>query len=419
MHVSHLELSRFRNYEQASVDLQPGTTLFVGRNGQGKTNLVEAIGFLATLSSHRVSSDTALVQRDADTALIRATLRHGERAIDLDVSIPRSGANRARVNGRAVRARDLPRYINTVLFAPEDLQIVRGDPAARRRFFDGLLAQRSPRTATLLAEYERVVRQRNSLLKALRQRESAHGSSADALAIWDDQLVELGTVLIIERLRLAAELTPRLADAYARLVGENHGAGITMKVTALGHRTSSVGDDQDDASTTDGGDITPNDIREQFTTQLRERRSAELERAITLVGPHRDDAVLWLNRLPARMTASHGESWSFALAAKLAAADLVRSASLAGDPILILDDVFAELDARRRRRLGEAIGDFEQVLITAAVLDDVPPTLRQQALHIRAGVVSRLRDGKDPADPTYPADPHGATEREDAHESRD
>lgn len=399
MHVAHLRLRDFRNYEDAALDLHPGPHVFAGANGQGKTNLVEAIGYLANLRSHRVSSDAALVRRGCETALVRAELAHERRRMQIDVRIAKSGANRATVGGKTVRSRELSRYIATVLFAPEDLAIVRGDPAQRRSLLDGLLATHSPRVGSVVADYERVLKQRNALLRSARALPRA---SADArlqtLDVWDERLVDLGTEVIVERLRLISELQPHLASAYARLVGDDHGAGIELRVTALGQSPVATLDDEfepagdADAPGGDGvvaGVIAVAEVRERFAARLRDARARELDRGVSLVGPHRDDAILLLNGLPARTTASHGESWSFALALKLAAAELVRAHSLAGDPVLILDDVFAELDAGRRARLAEAIGGFEQVLITAAVLDDVPEALRASVTRIRDGAIER------------------------------
>lgn len=385
MRISKLELVDFRNYERASLEFGEGPQLLVGRNGQGKTNLVEAVGYLATLSSHRVSSDAALVRHGAEFAIVRGELRHEQRSMSIDVRVQKSGSNTAKVNGRTVKARELPRYFTTVLFAPEDLSLVRGDPSTRRDFLDQLIATRSPRLATVMTDYERVLKQRNSLLKSARAT-GTRGAELATLEVWDDRLVGLGSQLVAARIQLAAELTPYVQAAYARLVGEDHGAGLSMRLSVLAHAGSVITDEQDEDSHLEtGGDITLEEIEERFAARLEELRPRELDRGISLVGPHRDDAVFWLNGLPARVTASHGESWSFALALKLAAAELVRRESRAGDPVLILDDVFAELDARRRSRLAEAIGEFEQVLITAAVLEDVPDALRQHAIHIRSG----------------------------------
>lgn len=385
MRISKLELVDFRNYERASLEFDAGPQLLVGRNGQGKTNLVEAIGYLATLRSHRVSSDAALVRHGADVAIVRGELRHETRSMAIDVRVQKSGANTAKVNGRVVKARELPRYFTTVLFAPEDLSLVRGDPSTRRDFLDQLIATRSPRLATVMADYERVLKQRNSLLKSARAT-GVRSAELGTLEVWDERLVGLGSELVAARIQLAAELTPFVQAAYERLVGEDHGAGLSMRLSVLAHAGSVITDEQDEDSHLEtGGEITLDEIATCFAGRLHELRGKELERGMSLVGPHRDDAVFWLNGLPARVTASHGESWSFALALKLAAAELVRRESRAGDPVLILDDVFAELDARRRSRLAEAIGDFEQVLITAAVLEDVPVELQEHAIHIRQG----------------------------------
>lgn len=380
MHVTRLQLQHFRNYAHADLALTPGVHVFEGANGQGKTNLIEAIGYLATLGSHRVSSDAALVKSGESAAIVRAELAHGTRQLVIDVEIQRSGANRARISGRPVRARELPRYFTTVLFAPEDLVLVRGEPAQRRAFLDSLLITHSPRLGETMQHYERVLRQRNSLLRSVR-----HGRLDDAaritLEIWDEQLVEFGTVLVAERIALAARLRPHLERAYAALVGADHGPGITMRVSSLAD-----GDPEPDAADP-LTDLPREELRARFAERLAQARDRELERGTTLVGPHRDDAIFQLNGLPARSTASHGESWSFALALKLAAAELVRAESRTGDPVLILDDVFAELDAQRRRRLGDAIAGFEQVLITCAVVDDIPESLREHTIRIRAGEI--------------------------------
>lgn len=384
MHVTRLILHNFRNYESADVTLTPGILVFEGANGQGKTNLVEAITYLGTLRSHRVAQDAALVRFGAAQATVRAELAHASRHLTIDVVINKSGANRARVHDSVVKARELPRFFTSVIFAPEDLALVRGEPGGRREFLDSLLAIQSPRFAEIAARYERVLKQRNSLLrsaKAQRIPESGLGT----LEVWDEQLLDLGTKLIVGRLELIERLRPHLADAYRALVGADHGADISMRVSAL---ADSVGvlDDDDDGGTR-GGEITVDALAQRFRDRIRSARSKELERGLTLVGPHRDDATFWLNDLPARVTASHGESWSYALALKLASAQLIRRESRTGDPVLILDDVFAELDANRRERLAQAIDDFEQVLITCAVLADIPEPLRARRIQIRRGEI--------------------------------
>jgi len=378
--VSHLSLSDFRNYESAEVDLSAGPNLFVGSNGQGKTNLVESIGYLSTLTSHRVSADQALIRQGSELAIVRARLEHADRQILVEVQLNRSGANRAQVNRVAVKPRELPRYITSVLFAPEDLALVRGEPAGRRRFLDQLLVQLIPRFAGVIADYERVLRQRNTLLKSARGARVADGQLS-TLDLWDERLVTLGSEIIVGRQDLVDRLRPHVAEAYASIAGDEHRAELAAQLSIWGARP----DEEVAMDAVTGQAPTPAEVVEQFRTALARVRRDELDRGLTLVGPHRDDLLLVLNGLPARGYASHGESWSFALALKLASAAVLRADSAVGDPIVILDDVFAELDEGRRAKLASAIGDYEQVLITAAVFDDVPAPLAAHTVHILAG----------------------------------
>jgi DNA replication and repair protein RecF len=399
MIVRHLSLGDFRNYTRADVELQPGATLFVGSNGQGKTNLVEALGFLSTLGSHRVSTDQALIRQGAESAVIRALLQHAGRELRVEVQINRSAANRAQVNSTPTKPRELPRYFSSVLFAPEDLALVRGDPSGRRRMLDQLLVLRTPRLAGVLSDYDRALKQRNTLLKSAR----ARGMKADQLTtldIWDERLVSIGSQIVAARGALVQDLQPELARAYLAVAGSDHGPSARPELSILGDDPGE--DDALDATgSRDGGRFTrAEDVVPVFTAAIARVRPRELERGLTLVGPHRDDVLFQLNGLPAKGYASHGESWSFALAIKLASAELLRRDSQTGDPVLILDDVFAELDQARRGRLAEAVTGFEQVLITAAVLEDVPAQLAANSVHIRAG---RIVDGPhaSPSDPTH------------------
>ena len=386
--VTHLSLTDFRNYETAEVALQPGANLFVGRNGQGKTNLVEALGFLSTLGSHRVSTDHAMIKAGQNAAIIRARLQNGERAVLAEVQINRVGANRAQINRSAIKTRELTRYFSSVLFAPEDLSLVRGDPSGRRRFLDELLILRAPRMTGVLADYDRVVKQRNTLLKSARA-SGLRGTQLSTLDIWDDRLVELGSEIIQARGALVAELLPEVRAAYTAIAGEDHAACLTVALSIH----SATASDTDDGSSADGpveeqdSRISAADAAIAFRKALAVRRRSELDRGITLVGPHRDDLILTLNSLPAKGYASHGESWSFALSLKLASAAVLRRETNSGDPVLILDDVFAELDESRRGRLADAVEGFEQVLITAAVQDDVPDRLAAHVVRILAGRV--------------------------------
>lgn len=388
--VSHLSLTDFRNYAVAEVELRPGPNLIVGRNGQGKTNLVESLGYLSTLGSHRVSSDQAMIRAGRDAAIIRARLEHAQRSILVEVQLNRSGANRAQINRAAIKPRELPRYFSSVLFAPEDLSLVRGDPSGRRRFLDQLLILRAPRLAGVLADYDRVLKQRNTLLKSARAR-GVRGDALSTLDIWDERLVALGSEIIDERMQLTRALREPLRQAYHAVAGDDHGPELRPLLSIYGGSSAEDDDGFGGAVSTGstGGDAWngSESTSEKFRDSLREVRSKELDRAITLVGPHRDDLVFMLNALPAKGYASHGESWSFALALKLAAAEILRRESASGDPVLILDDVFAELDQQRRGRLAEAVTGYEQVLITAAVLEDVPAALAAHTIHIRAGEV--------------------------------
>jgi DNA replication and repair protein RecF len=378
VHVARLSLTDYRNYERAELDLGPGATVIVGRNGHGKTNLVEAIGYLSTLGSHRVSGDQALIRAGADAAIVRALLTHGDRELLVELQLNRQGANRAQLNRSPVKTRELPRYAHSVLFAPEDLAIVRGEPSVRRRMLDELLVQRTPRLSGVMADYERVLKQRNSLLKSAR----ARGLAADKLTtldIWDERLVDLGAELIDQRVALIDELAAPLAAAYQSIVEADHAPRLRPLLSIDG------ADPEGDAATDAAAPAASGDTRSRFTEALRMLRPKELDRGITLVGPHRDDVVLMLNGLPAKGYASHGESWSFALSLRLASAELLRRDSNTGDPVLVLDDVFAELDRLRRERLATAIDGFEQVLVTAAVLEDVPEPLIARIVHIDAG----------------------------------
>jgi DNA replication and repair protein RecF len=385
--VTHLSLTDFRNYERAEVSLGRGPNLFVGSNGQGKTNLVESLGYLSTLGSHRVSTDHAMIRQGTDAAIVRARLEHGDRQILAEVQINRSGANRAQINRSVIKTRELPRYFSSVLFAPEDLALIRGEPSGRRRFLDELLVLLSPRLSGIISDYERVLKQRNTLLKSARS-SGMRGDQLSTLDIWDDRLVALGAELVAARTGLVARMLPYLTDAYEAIAGADHRASLSNYLT-VDDPDASVDNESGAVQRTRLGNepVNVDEAESGFRSALGRLRRNELDRGMTLVGPHRDDVVLELNGMPARGYASHGESWSFALALKLAAAQLLRRESSAGDPVLILDDVFAELDESRRARLANAVRDFEQVLITAAVLNDVPDELRSHTVRIAAGVI--------------------------------
>lgn len=388
MYVAHLSLIDFRSYAEVEMPLEPGVTAFIGPNGQGKTNLVEAVGYLASLSSHRVAHDAPLVRMSAERAIVRASVTDtaaSERSTLLEVEITPGRANRARINRSPVpRPREILGVLRTVLFAPEDLALVKGDPAERRRFLDELLVARAPRFAGVRSDYDRVLKQRNALLKSAGAavRASRGGSGVPdlrTLDVWDTHLARAGAELLAARLELVDALRPLVAKAYDA-------------VAATEGNVAAAADAQLDYKSSLGPEVELTPDREVLAAALLDTtsrvRKDELERGVSLVGPHRDDLVLRLGPLPAKGYASHGESWSFALALRLASYELLRSTG--SDPVLILDDVFAELDSGRRDRLAELVSDAEQVLVTAAVPGDVPDGLSGSRVDVMGGEVRRV-----------------------------
>ncbi len=373
MHVTHLSLADFRSYARVEVPLDPGVTAFVGANGQGKTNLVEAVGYLASLGSHRVSSDAPLVRMGAERAVIRAAVTQGERSQLIELELNPGRANRARINRSSqVRPRDVLGIVRTVLFAPEDLALVKGDPGERRRFLDELITARSPRMAAVRSDYDRVLKQRNTLLKsaAMARRHGGRGMDLSTLDVWDQHLAQVGAELLAQRLDLIAALQPLADKAYEQLAPGGGPLALEYKPSAP------------------GGSHTREELYGQLIAAFADVRKQEIERGVTLAGPHRDDLLLRLGELPAKGYASHGESWSYALSLRLASYDLLRAEG--NEPVLVLDDVFAELDAKRRERLAELVAPGEQVLVTAAVDDDVPGILAGARYEVAAGEVARV-----------------------------
>ena len=415
MHLTHLAVTDFRSYSSAELVLAPGVTTLIGLNGQGKTNLVEAAGYLATLGSHRVSGDAPLVRFGAQQAVIRgAVVRSGrETLIELEINTGRpSGRNRARLNRSPVpRPREVLGTLRTVLFAPEDLGLVKGDPSERRRFLDELLVARQPRWAGVRADYDKVLKQRNALLKsaapALRRGarrvpspstglstdivDNSEGNGATAsdslltalhtLDVWNSHLARVGAQLLYARLRLMRDLAGYLTTSYDEVSASQSDVRMAYRSSLREEMAGAIAQG-----------VVPemDELHDELLASLEAVRPSEIERGISLVGPHRDDMVLTLGQLPAKGYASHGESWSFALGLRLAAYQLLRH-DLGEDPVLILDDVFAELDSGRRERLATLITDCEQVLITAAVPEDVPSALSDSGMTYRVtlGQVAR------------------------------
>ncbi|MFE0421435.1 DNA replication/repair protein RecF [Streptomyces sp. NPDC058953] len=389
MHVTHLSLADFRSYARVEVPLDPGVTAFTGANGQGKTNLVEAIGYLATLASHRVSSDAPLVRAGAERAVIRAAVTQGERSQLVELELNPGRANRARINRSSqVKPRDVLGIVRTVLFAPEDLALVKGDPGDRRRFLDELITARSPRMAGVRSDYERVLKQRNTLLKsaALARRHGGRGADLSTLDVWDQHLARAGAELLARRAELITALQPLTDKAYESLAPGGGPIALEYRSSAAAAAAGDTGETAD--AEPPPLPHRPDELYTLLMAALAASRKQEIERGVTLIGPHRDDLVLRLGRLPAKGYASHGESWSYALALRLASYDLLRAEG--NEPVLVLDDVFAELDARRRERLAELVAPGEQVLVTAAVDDDVPAVLTGVRYTVAEGEVTRL-----------------------------
>lgn len=360
----------FRTYRLLNLPLSPGVTVFLGSNGVGKTNIVEAIDYTANLASHRVSQDSPLVRVGAERAYIRTRTVRGSQQTVMEFELAPGKSNRVRINRAApVRAREALGVTHTVLFSPEDLQLVKGEPAGRRRFLDDLAVALRPAVAGYRADYERVLRQRNSLLKSIRSRRPSAEEDLHTLEVWNRQLAEAGSHLLQARLRVLAQLLPQLQCAYGELTDGSKTASIVYESSVFPPISSVV--------LSRAALMSVEDIREAMLRSFAEKRSEELERGVTLVGPHRDEIVLELGGIPVRGYASHGESWSYALALKLAAwyVHLADNPAPGASPILILDDVFAELDSARRHRLGSIVADAEQVLVTCAVANDLPEEL--------------------------------------------
>ncbi|WP_328446678.1 MULTISPECIES: DNA replication/repair protein RecF [unclassified Amycolatopsis] len=383
MYLRHLQVTDFRSWPQADLALEPGPTVLVGQNGRGKTNLLEAIGYVATLGSHRVATDAPLIRHGCERALVRVAVVNDDRELTVELEITAGRANRARVNRGAVgRPRDVLGILRTVLFSPEDLALVRGDPGERRRFLDELLVLRAPRYAGVRADYEKVLKQRNALLKTAGKRRTGREDpyALSTLEVWDDHLAVAGAELLAARLNLVADLGPYAAAAYMGVAPDSRPAKISYK--------SSLGDGLPETyGVPDGERAQPEVLKDVLLKALGEARKAELERGISLVGPHRDELELILGEAPAKGYASHGESWSFALALRLGSYELLRGE--AGEPVLLLDDVFAELDRKRRARLAEVAASAEQVLVTAAVDEDVPSELAGSRFVVADGEVTR------------------------------
>jgi DNA replication and repair protein RecF len=374
MHVISLTAVDFRSYSFVEINLEPGVTTFIGSNGQGKTNLVEAISYCSTLSSHRVSQDLPLVKADQPRAIVRTGVKYLDRTNWLEVEIWPSKTNKAKLNGSdCKKTKDILGILQTITFSPEDLILVKGDPGQRRYFLDDLLVQKSSSYAGIKTDYERVLKQRNALLKSAGPaRRNNLDSVLATLDIWNEQLINFGSQIILARHQIINELLPYVSKSYAELAPSSKALNITYLPNVSAEN------------------MTLNDLVTAMKQKLQERQQDELDRGLTLVGPHRDDLEIMIGELPAKGYASHGESWSVALALRLASFDLLKATSPAGDPVLILDDVFSELDVARRNQLILRVKNVEQVLITAAVAEDVPKELVGNKLYVNNGKVEKI-----------------------------
>ena len=380
MYVRHLSVADFRSWRSAEVAFDPGPAVLVGANGQGKTNLVEALGYVATLSSHRVATDAPLVRSGAERAVVRTAVVADGRELRVELEINPGRANRARLNGAVLpRPREVLGALRTVLFAPEDLAIVRGDPGERRRFLDDLVVARTPRLAGVRADYERVLKQRAALLKSAGAARRA--GDLGTLDVWDGHLAAHGAQLLAARLAALEALRPHAAAAYALVAPGS--APLTLRYAGTLPGLDGDGD---------GAVPDVAELEAALAGELVRLRPAELDRGVNLVGPHRDDLDLGIGELPVRGYASHGEGWSVALALRLGGYELLRSDALpGGDPVLVLDDVFAELDSERREQLALVASKAEQAIVTAAVPSDVPDQLAGARYELREAAVHRVR----------------------------
>ena len=384
MFVDQLSLSNFRTYPSLELALEPGLTVFVGPNGVGKTNVVEALDWAANLASHRVAGDIPLITTDHERAIIRVRVRRVSQRTVLEYELNAGRANRVRINRAApVRAREAVGILHTVLFSPEDLTLVKGDPGHRRRFLDELATSMRPVLTAARADYDRALKQRNALLKSARSSRRPTESHRATLAVWNEQLARAGAAVMGARLQLLRALQPEVDRAYQQLTDGPKHVGLRYECSCLAPG----------AATTDLELFSIEDLYELMLQAFDRMERQEHDRGLTLVGPHRDDVVLSLGQTPVKGYASHGETWSVALALRLGSwyVHLADDPAEGAAPVLILDDVFAELDAQRRQRLARLVAQAEQVLVTAAVDEDLPDVLREnphRVLRVAPGLVA-------------------------------
>jgi DNA replication and repair protein RecF len=368
--VEKLDVTNWRNHARTTVNFTPGVTVLIGPNGQGKTNLVEALYFLATLSSHRVSGSAALISDSQAQSTLYAELRHDNRTVSVGVTLKRQGSTDAAINGVKAKASDIPQWLSMVMFAPEDIGIIRGEPASRRAFMDQLVVSASPFFASVYQDFDRVLKQRNSLLKSLRT--SRGHADHSTLAVWNEKFVNLSASIMIARSENLSHIMPLVTEHYATLAGDDR-VEYTYLPSVPNTEGSMIAGDAES-------------LRHLLAEEIEARAQEEIDRGVTLLGPQRDDVHFTISTKPARTHASQGETWSLALSLRLATAQWLRQERSSGDPIIILDDVFAELDAKRRERLLGLVSNYTQIIVTSAVEEDLPERLGGSVIDVRAGV---------------------------------
>ena len=371
MWVEKLEVTGWRNHAHSALTFTHGTTVLVGPNGQGKTNIIEALLYLATLGSHRVSSTQPLINDGQPSATIYADFRHDQRTVGVGLTLKRKGSTDAQVNGVKAKSSEIPHWVSVVMFAPEDTAIVRGEPGDRRAFMDQLVISASPSMAAVFQNFDRVIKQRNSLLKTLKLSSTRDTST---LGVWNDKFIELAAQIVVARHRYLREVMPLATANYAALAGSDVLDFLYLPSVATATEDSDLGD--------------PAVVTDLLADGIASKAREEIERGISLVGPHRDDVEFTISGKPARTHASQGETWSLALSLRLGTAQWLRQERASGDPIIVLDDVFSELDKSRRERLVGLVSDYAQIIVTAAVEEDLPQGLAGRVLDVKAGVVT-------------------------------
>lgn len=371
MWISQLDVVGWRNHERSSLQFQQGVNILVGPNGQGKTNIVEAIRYLATLGSHRVSGGAALIADGEASATIFASLHHDQRDMTVGVTLKRSGSSEANIAGNSAKVSEVPRWVSAVMFAPEDIAIVRGEPGFRRQFLDELVIGASPTMAAVYGDFDKVLKQRNSLLKSLRSQH--RDTDLSTLEVWNSSFIDLASQIIFHRVTQWRAVLPHVTRAYEELAG---GQEITASYLTKGYEHPMEAATQESLS-------------QALATALKANFGAERERGVSLIGPQRDELELMISSRPARTHASQGEMWSLALSLRLGSATWLREEKSSGDPIMILDDVFAELDATRRNKLVALMADYEQLIVTSAVEEDIPSKLSGLIFDVIGGQVGQ------------------------------